>query len=135
MPVTVYEGSEYVKFRMYEEGLRSLIQGWTKHFSVGANQTEPKVMLAIVMWLMGSLTSLLLGWIAKPISLIFSGIVYILYTWEFVSLHRRVGAFSIILLILHPILFVFFYYYLYKLMATRSFFKKVKWKSRTFDIS
>lgn len=96
MPVTVYEGSEYVKFRMYEEGLRSLIQGWTKHFSVGANQTEPKVMLAIVMWLMGSLTStmaLLLGWIAKPISLIFSGIVYILYTWEFVSLHRRVGAF------------------------------------------
>ena len=55
LPVTVYEGSEYVKFRMYEEGLRSLIQGWTKHFSVGANQTEPKVMLAIVMWLMGSL--------------------------------------------------------------------------------
>ncbi|MGX0031153.1 glycosyltransferase [Staphylococcus capitis] len=138
LPITVYEGSEYVKFRMYEEGLRSLIQGWTKHFSVGANQTEPQVMLAIIMWLMGSLTStmaLLLGWIAKPISLIFSGIVYILYTWEFVSLHRRVGAFSIILLILHPILFVFFIIIFINSWRHAHFSKKVKWKGRTFDIS
>ncbi|MFO6335610.1 hypothetical protein ACLBVB_37560, partial [Pseudomonas aeruginosa] len=57
LPVTLFEGSDDVKFRMYEEGMTSLIQGWTKHFSVGANQTEAPVMFAVVMWLVGSLTT------------------------------------------------------------------------------
>lgn len=138
LPITLYEGNEYVKFRMYEEGLYALIQGWTKHFSVGANQTEPQVMLAIIMWLMGSFTStlsLLLGRISKPISLIFSSIVYILYTWEFIRLHRRVGAFSLILLILHPILFLFFIIIFINSWRHVHFSKKVKWKGRTFNIS
>ena len=42
LPVTVYEGGNDVKFRMYEDGIQSLIQGWTKHFSVGAKKHNRK---------------------------------------------------------------------------------------------
>lgn len=138
LPVTVYEGGSDVEFRMYEEGIQSLLQGWTKHFSVGANQTQPQLMLAIMIWLMGSFTSMLsfiLGLILKPVSLTISSIVYILYTWEFIRLHRRVGAFSIVLLILHPILFIFFILIFINSWRHVHFSKKVKWKGRTFNIS
>ena len=82
---------------MYEDGIQSLIQGWTKHFSVGANKTQPQIMLAIVMWLMGSITStltLLISVFTKPASRIVSYLFYVLYTCQFVRLHRRVGAFQ-----------------------------------------
>lgn len=138
LPVTLYEGGNGVQFRMYEEGIQSLIQGWTKHFSVGANQTQPQVMLAIMIWLMGSLTStfsLILGFIVKPKSIVIASIVYILYTWEFIHLHRRVGSFSIVSLILHPILFLFFIIIFINSWLHVHFSKKVKWKGRTFNIS
>ena len=53
--MTIYEGENNVQFRMYEERFKSLVQGWTKYLSVGASQIHPKVMLAIMIWLMGSI--------------------------------------------------------------------------------
>ncbi|MEJ7142075.1 4,4'-diaponeurosporenoate glycosyltransferase, partial [Staphylococcus capitis] len=55
LPVTLYEGKGNIHFRMYEEGLNALVKGWTKHLSVGANQTESRIMFAIMIWLFGSI--------------------------------------------------------------------------------
>lgn len=138
LPVTVYEGGNDVKFRMYEAGIQSLIQGWTKHFSVGADKTQPQIMLAIVMWLMGSITStltLLISVFTKPASRIVSFLFYVLYTSQFVRLHLRVGAFSMVLLILHPVLFIFFIFIFANSWRHTHFSKKVEWKGRSFKIN
>ena len=56
---------------MYEEGAKSLIQGWTKHFATGASGTEGTIMLMIMTWMMGITFShilLLLSFITKTVS-------------------------------------------------------------------
>lgn len=137
LPVTLFEGSDDVQFRMYEEGMTSLIQGWTKHFSVGANQTEAPVMFAVVMWLVGSLTTsglLILSFIGKPIYKYVSRLAYLIYTLQFIALHRRVGTFSMILLTFHPILLFFFIIIFINSWRNTHVVKSVKWKGRTYHI-
>lgn len=137
LPVELYEGNKLIHFRMYEEGFSSLVKGWTKHFSVGASQTNPKVMLAIVMWLTGlviSFAGVVLSLIFKPISKLKMGIIYLVYTYQFIRLHRRVGSFSILLLCLHPLLFVLFIV-IFINSWKRSFVNQtVEWKGRQYHI-
>ena len=97
--MTIYEGENNVQFRMYEERFKSLVQGWTKYLSVGASQIHPKVMLAIMIWLMGSIHTavmLLLSFFIKLFSKFKTMTTYMLYTIQFIILHRRVGSLSLI---------------------------------------
>ncbi|MCF7599933.1 glycosyltransferase family 2 protein [Staphylococcus pasteuri] len=137
LPVTLYEGKGNIHFRMYEEGLNALVKGWTKHLSVGANQTESRIIFAIMIWLFGSImTSLgiIFSCIYKPISKFKMLTLYFIYTIQFIQLHRRVGNFSRILLCLHPLLFLFFCSIFGKSLWHTYILKKVEWKGRHFDI-
>ncbi|UTI85916.1 glycosyltransferase family 2 protein [Mammaliicoccus sciuri] len=40
LPVELYEGQGVVNFRMYPQGYKSLIEGWSKHIALGAQVTE-----------------------------------------------------------------------------------------------
>ncbi|RNB39498.1 hypothetical protein EDM29_14600, partial [Staphylococcus aureus] len=71
LPVTAYEGQGYVGFRMYEEGPKSLVEGWTKHLAVGASATQGRLMAMIIIWMIGTMTStlaLILGLLVKSLS-------------------------------------------------------------------
>ncbi|MCD0792761.1 4,4'-diaponeurosporenoate glycosyltransferase, partial [Staphylococcus aureus] len=108
LPVTVYEGFPFVAFRMYQEGFQSLQEGWTKHLSTGAGGTKPKIMTAIVLWLFGSIASILglcLSLKYRQMSVRKMVALYLSYTTQFIYLHRRVGQFSNLLMVCHPLLF------------------------------
>ena len=111
---------------MYEDGIQSLIQGWTKHFSVGANKTQPQIMLAIVMWLMGSITStltLLISVFTKPASRIVSYLFYVLYV-PICTITSKSGCFLNGIAHITSGIIYLFHIYLRKFLATYAFSKR-----------
>lgn len=138
LPVSCYEGKGFVGFRMYEEGPKSLLQGWTKHFATGASGTEGTIMFMIMTWMMGIIFShilLLLSIVKKPVTKRWAGLAYFLYLFQFIRLHKRVGNFSILFLIMNPLLFMVFVLVFINSYRQTHFTKNVRWKGRTFKIN
>ncbi|PAH51141.1 4,4'-diaponeurosporenoate glycosyltransferase, partial [Staphylococcus aureus] len=138
LPVTVYEGFPFVAFRMYQEGFQSLQEGWTKHLSTGAGGTKPKIMTAIVLWLFGSIASILglcLSLKYRQMSVRKMVALYLSYTTQFIYLHRRVGQFSNLLMVCHPLLFMFFTKIFIQSWKQTHRYGVVEWKGRQYSIS
>lgn len=138
LPVTVYEGFPFVAFRMYQEGFQSLQEGWTKHLSTGAGGTKAKIMTAIVLWLFGSIASILglcLSLKYRQMSVRKMVALYLSYTTQFIYLHRRVGQFSKLLMVCHPLLFMFFTKIFIQSWKQTHRYGVVEWKGRQYSIS
>jgi len=59
IPVYSYGGKNTLSFRMYPEGLRSLIEGWGKAIAWGANRTPSGIMICINFWISGAYLALI----------------------------------------------------------------------------
>ncbi|QTH43883.1 glycosyltransferase [Cohnella sp. LGH] len=138
LPVHCMGGKGVITFRMYPEGIKSLVEGWCKSFAVGSKSTHPLVMLMTIIWISGSFIStgaLLSSMTANlPAAMIFSGILYMAYAMQTLLFARRCGNFSWGIFLLHPILFLFFAaVYVYSLFQTY-ILRTVKWKGRKIDV-
>jgi 4,4'-diaponeurosporenoate glycosyltransferase len=51
LPVTSFAGRDTVRFRMYPDGPRQLVEGWTKMLAYGARRTPAPVALGVGMWM------------------------------------------------------------------------------------
>jgi 4,4'-diaponeurosporenoate glycosyltransferase len=126
-------GRGVIVFRMYGEGLRALIEGWTKNFATGAKLIPTWLMVLISLWMTGMFISLLSGiapfmWQDQTylIGYLFVGLT----TW---LLGRKVGNFSPIVIVLFPIQLIFFLW-LFIRSSIQSNQKKVTWKGRELDL-
>ncbi|MVP00677.1 glycosyltransferase family 2 protein [Paenibacillus lutrae] len=137
-PVYGLGGSGVITFRMYPEGLKSLVEGWCKSFAVGSKSTHPIVMLMVIIWISGGLisTGALISSLAamNPVALMFSGLLYGAYALQTLLFARRCGNFSRGIFIIYPILFLFFIaIHLYSLFRARVL-HSVKWKDRKIKV-
>jgi 4,4'-diaponeurosporenoate glycosyltransferase len=53
LPVFVAGGREAVRYRLYPNGLRELVEGWSKNFAAGAGSTPPTRFLLVMAWVIG----------------------------------------------------------------------------------
>ncbi len=124
---------------MYQEGFQSLQEGWTKHLSTGAGGTKPKIMTAIVLWLFGSIASILGLCLSLKISPNSSckkngsTLLELYYTIYLSAL--RVGQFSNLLMVCHPLLFMFFTKIFIQSWKQTHRYGVVEWKGRQYSIS
>ena len=138
LPVEIYEGANIVNFRMYPEGLSSLVNGWSKHFASGSSITKRSVMFMTMSWLFGSITSVLLiifGLKKSMKALIISLIMYGSYALQFLILIKRVGNFNKVISLLHPVFSLCFVIIHAKSWMDIHVFKTVKWKDRKIDLN
>ena len=125
IPVRSAMGRGALSFRMYPNGLRELIEGWTKGFAAGAGQTPRHIMFALVAWMSGLMLAPL-GWLVTgdwswcP--------VYLLCAAQVAWFSRQVGAFRWYTGLLYPVPLVFFFV-VFAWSALRSG-KRVSWKGR-----
>ncbi len=113
-------------FRMYPNGLRELVEGWTKGFAAGAVQTPRGVLLLVVGWLIGLMLAPI-GWAMTGIHLSW-GLVYLLCAVQVVVFARLLGSFRWFTALLYPVPLVFFFA-VFAYAAMRSG-KTVSWKGR-----
>ncbi|MGI2327251.1 glycosyltransferase family 2 protein [Planococcus sp. YIM B11945] len=138
LPVHCLGGKEIISFRMYPEGLQSLIEGWCKSFAIGSKSTHPLVMLMTIVWISGSLTSAvaLISAIASAdtAAIFISGLLYAVFAVQTGLFARRTGDFPRIIFLFYPVLFLFFTgIFLYSLFRV-NILHTVTWKGRKIDV-
>jgi 4,4'-diaponeurosporenoate glycosyltransferase len=136
-PMRCYGGKGVFSMRMYPEGLRDLIQGWSKAFATGAAQTRLATLLMIVAWIAGSCTSvvlLLMAAFAGSLSeLMLSGILYLLFAFQIWLMLIRAGSFRFYTALLYPIPLLFYLAVFTRSSILIAFKKKVSWKGRQME--
>ncbi|WP_208560401.1 glycosyltransferase [Marinilactibacillus kalidii] len=138
LPIFNFGGKGVLSLRMYPEGPKQWLQGWSKSVANGSSNTHPSVMAAVSLWIAGGfialfillLTSLSQWWIGLIISLV----TYFAYASQFAWLSRKVGKFPLWLFIIYPILLVAFV-----IVFTWSFIQvhvlhSVSWRDRKIDV-
>ena len=123
IPVRSVTGKGMLAFRMYSNGLRELVEGWTKGFASGARQTSKPVLLLIVAWMNG----LMLPVVLLPFTA-WAVVVYALCAAQVAWACRQVGAFRWYTAGLYPVPLCFFFA-VFTRSALRSG-KQVTWKGR-----
>jgi 4,4'-diaponeurosporenoate glycosyltransferase len=119
-------GRGVFSFRMYPNGLRELVEGWTKGFASGAGQTPGGTLFLIVSWMIG-LMSAPLGWAVTGDGLRW-GAVYLLCAAQVGWFSRKAGGFRWYSALLYPLPLIFFFA-VFAWSVARSG-RKVSWKGR-----
>jgi len=131
-------GKDTISFRMYPNGIKELINGWSKGFAVGAVKTSIPLLVLIVAWISGSIgtTRNLVEAIAATnnVQIAIWGGLYVLFAAQIYWMLVRIGNFKFYTALLFPIPLSFFV-----LVFTYSFVRiflarSVKWKGREIDL-
>jgi len=125
VPVASIPGRGMLSFRMYPDGLRSLVEGWTKGFASGAAETPRAAVVLVALWISGLMISL----IALPFSP-WSLPLYLAFAVQFALMLTRVGSFSPVTALLFPVPLLF--YLAVFVRSVRRSGKEVTWKGREF---
>lgn len=126
IPVRSATGRGVLSFRMYPNGLRELVAGWTKGFAAGAGQTPRGVLLLVIAWMIGLMLAPI-GWLVTGDWLRWGG-MYLLCAAQVGWFGRQIGAFRWVTALLHPLPLIFFFI-VFARSALRSG-KQVTWKGR-----
>jgi len=131
-------GKNTVSFRMYPNGIRELINGWSKGFAMGAAKTSIPLLILIVAWISGSIgtTRSLIEIIVTTnnIQIALYGSLYILYVAQIYWMLVRIGNFKFYTALLYPIPMAFFVVVFTYSFVRIFLVKSVKWKGREINL-
>lgn len=125
-------GRGSLSFRMYPDGMKNLIDGWTKAFASGASKTSLISMISIIMWISGGFTisiSLIFTLFISDYILL-SSIGYILFSIQMYWMLHRIGTYKIISALIFPLHLLFFVIIFSRSIYYQVTKKKIQWKSR-----
>jgi 4,4'-diaponeurosporenoate glycosyltransferase len=132
--IELFLGGKLISFRMYPNGLKSLIEGWTKNFSKGAASINPFTLLAFIVWV-AYLTVLPIVITAsiinqKTVILIILCIIYLLTVLSLVRISKAIGSYPLACHVFYPVLIVLFHLLFIYSVLSIYIFKSTKWKGR-----
>jgi 4,4'-diaponeurosporenoate glycosyltransferase len=128
-------GQGVLNIRMYPEGLRSLVEGWTKAFARGAGGTPAGTMVPAVLWIVGGMLAFILSALS-PFAAALSPallLVYAAYAWQLHRMLRRIGRFPAWVSIGYPAAWCFFFVVFALSAFARATGREVAWKGRSIS--
>ena len=136
LAVNIRLGGDLISFRMYPNGVRSLLEGWTKNFTTGALSTRLLTLVATVLWVtaLGSAALGLVDAIAGQSPLLYAGL-YAAFVAQLAVMLHRVGRFRWWTAVLYPVglatFFGVFAYSTWRTLVRRS----TTWSGRTINLT
>jgi 4,4'-diaponeurosporenoate glycosyltransferase len=134
LPVRNRLGRGILSFRMYPDGVQSLLSGWAKSLASGAASTAVLRLCGVSLWIAGAASSAallatgILGSTSVDISVAIAG--YLLQAALLYAMLRKLGSFGWAAALLYPFsLAVFILVFGYSLFRTFAL-KSVSWKGR-----
>ncbi len=132
--VTCLMGGGVLWFRMYSEGPREMIEGWTKGFASGAGMLDISGLLLVIAWISGAFTTvtgLIYACITRSRKLLVSALcLYALYVLQFRGILKRLGNYGLLAPLLFPVLILFFTIVFTRSVISRRVTKSVRWRGR-----
>jgi len=134
----LYLGGGLFSFRMYSEGPKQLVEGWTKNFSTGAGITSRLMLLLSIIWITGITVlpvelyiALSRGWTLTAVIL---ALAYILVFLSLLRTSGKLGSFPLLSSLFYPLpLLAFHLIFIYSLVSTKVF-KSTTWKGRRMQV-
>jgi 4,4'-diaponeurosporenoate glycosyltransferase len=120
--VTLFAGRGEVAFRMYPEGVRQLVEGWSKNIAAGAAAVRPLTSALVGLWI----TACLLG-TAHPLAY---AAVVVQLLWMF----GRAGRFGAGTAVFYPVPLAFFVAVFLRSAMLAFVRRRVRWKGRTIAL-
>lgn len=125
--VTCLGGRGSVRFRMYPDGLRHLLEGWTKNFAGGAAGTRKVTLVLIAAWISLCLEAAWdLG--ASPGGAVAA--VYLAVAAQLLWMLRRIGSFHPLAALVYPVPLAFFLVVFARSIVDVYVRRRITWKGR-----
>lgn len=129
-PVRCLGGGETVRFRMYPDGLGSLVEGWTKNLAGGAARTSPLALLGAMAWVCAGM-SVIADALTDPS-------VVVAAAWAALGVQlgwmlRRLGSFHWATALLFPVPLLAFVALFLRSAIVRLAGRPVAWRGRRID--
>jgi 4,4'-diaponeurosporenoate glycosyltransferase len=137
LPVTCCGGRGAVSFRMYPDGLRSMIDGFSKGFAEGASLVSLPALILLVAWVTGGASStrhliqFTLGFREGTWALWIG--LYAGFSAQIYWMLRRIGNFGLFPCILYPVPLLFFAVVFFRSLLAKMGVGKILWKSRRIE--
>jgi len=122
-------GGDAVGFRMYPDGWRSLVEGWTKNLSGGAALSAWPPLLGAVAWVTAGLAI-----VVNPAPTAVFAAAYGAFAAQLWWMLRRLGAFHPLTAVLFPIPLLAFTFLFVRSLAARVLHRPVRWRGRAVDL-
>jgi 4,4'-diaponeurosporenoate glycosyltransferase len=127
-----FGGFGSLSFRMYPDGLKNLINGWSKAFASGAGQIPTLTLLNIILWIASGFIITIffvLSLFGNSPSYIWPAL-YGQFTVQMFWMQSRIGSFRMLTSFLFPLHLLFFSVVFTRSLIFKLFNKKIQWKSR-----
>jgi 4,4'-diaponeurosporenoate glycosyltransferase len=137
IPVFCFGGKGTINFRMYPDGIKSLVNGFAKSFTIGARSTSIINLIMVILWIAGAF---------YPLTLIIENIMnlniielsvgltfYFLYAVQLFWMINRIGNFSLLVPICFPVFVLFFIVIFFWSVILTIFKLNIKWKDRNVN--
>lgn len=133
-----YLGNRTVTMRMFPEGPGQLWRSWKKGFTAGTEQTHPRALFLISLWITGAMLALNSAILAcfsfaTPVFRLASAAAYILYAYQLFRALRRLGSYSPVTSLLFPLPLLFYQFLFFSALIDRRLGRKTQWKGRDVD--
>ncbi len=138
IPVRCRAGKGTIDFRMYSEGIRELVDGWSKNMAGGAQGAHPLVLFLIALWISGCASAAFFAvrWVSpgNPTAAIEGASFYLLYAGQLLWMYRRIGDFGLQSALLFPVHLGFFMVVFLRSLVLTFLVRRVSWKGRSIRI-
>ena len=139
LPVSVFTGWGAVEFRMYPDGVRQLVEGWTKNLASGAGAVDPVAALIAAWWVTACIGLTAMAFRAFVTGDMTSALVG-LASWVTVAgalrwVWRRVGSFGWAAAMLHPIPTIAFVILFVRSAWATTVRRRVRWSGRPIALA
>ena len=131
-PVACLGGGATVAFRMYPDGLRSLVEGWTKNLAGGARHTPLVPTFGAVLWV-AALAALSVEALWRPSAAV--AVAWVLASAQLWWLGRRVGTFHPASAVMFPVPLWAFVGLFLRSVVHRSVRRRVRWRGRELPVA
>jgi 4,4'-diaponeurosporenoate glycosyltransferase len=129
-PVRCLGGGDTVSFRMYPDGVRSLVQGWTKNLAGGATGVAPLALVGAALWVTAGL-SVTVAAVTTPTGAV--AVAWAALAAELWWMLRRLGTFHPLTAVLFPVPLLAFVGLFVRSSVLRLARRPVTWRDRRID--
>jgi len=132
LPIHCYGGQGTISFRMYPNGIRELVDGWSKGFATGARLARIPLLVASVAWIGSGISATVSAigavWSMHDPAIIWWTLAYVAYAIQVQWMASRVGAFRLYTALLFPVSLLFFVVVFFRSVFLISIKRSVRWK-------
>lgn len=137
LPYDLFVGDKDLSYRMYNDGVRGLLQGWIKNIAAGAAKTHWYLFIAVFLAIT-SMASVPIhiaaySWSGDYKWLILYVALYMIWVIVLYVLAQKAGRFHIISILFYPILIIVLVCVFFVSMFKKIFGLKVVWKGRAIN--